>query len=299
MGLVYNIQHYSLHDGPGIRTTVFLKGCPLDCPWCHNPESKAPYPQTMHSSDACLGCGRCVEACPSGCLGIEGGKVNYDATNCIHCLACSKACTYGGVATVGEEMSAQQVLAEVMKDKPFYEESGGGITISGGEPMMQRGFTKALLLSAKRQCIHTCVETCGCMEQREMMNTLRHADLVLYDIKDTDKARLKEHTGGDLDRILFNLYALDVLGVTTQIRCIMIRGVNMEDAHYRRLADIYDQLIHCEALELLPYHSYGEAKMPRLGSKESPRADWIPTEDDMTKARERIRGYMKTKKSII
>ena len=203
-GVVFNIQKYSISDGPGIRTTVFLKGCPARCWWCHNPESQAPLPETTVIASRCLGCGECSVVCPRG----GGGGYTRGAAACILCGACVEACPSGARHQTGTEMTSAQVLAVVMQDRIFYEESGGGVTFSGGEPLMQFEFLKALLATCREEGIGTAVDTGGFAPLEQLLEVAALADLILYDLKLMDDQRHRAATGLGNRQVLENLAAL-------------------------------------------------------------------------------------------
>ncbi|MEX0975239.1 MAG: glycyl-radical enzyme activating protein, partial [Bacillota bacterium] len=175
---MFNIQKYSLHDGPGIRTTVFLKGCPLCCPWCHNPESQKPEPEVIFFETRCVGCGSCVKVCPAGVAGNKGGSAK-----CTACGLCVQACAYGAREVVGKSMSADEVMSEVLRDRIFYDQSGGGVTFSGGEPMMQPEFLRELLLRCRAEGLRTTVDTSGFAAWEAFEAVVPLVDVFLYDVK--------------------------------------------------------------------------------------------------------------------
>lgn len=284
MGVVFDIQRFCTHDGPGIRTTVFLKGCALDCKWCHNPESKNPHRELFYNPGLCIACGRCVEVCPEHGHSIEGGHT-LDRSNCTLCMSCADACPALALETTGKEMTAEQVLAEVEKDRVFYEESGGGVTLSGGEPMIQFEFTHAILTAARKAGLHTCLETSGFGPSERLLEIAPLVDLFLWDIKDTDPARHKANTGHPLDPIIRNLSAVDKAGAQTILRCILLNGINLDEQHLDRLLKIRAGLKHCRKIELLPYHSLGDSKHARLGHSHQSNPEWIPSEDQIAWAR--------------
>lgn len=290
MGIVFDIQRFCTRDGPGIRTTVFLKGCPLNCLWCHNPESKSRRPQLFYSSDLCIGCGRCVDACPAKAHSIVLGTHSFDRSGCVLCMRCAEVCPSLALETTGREMTAEQVIAEVLKDEVFYEESGGGMTLSGGEPMAQFEFTRDLLHRARGAGIHTCIETSGAGAPDCYVEIAPLVDLFLWDIKDTDQQRHKSNVGIDRESILHNLAQIDALGRPTQLRCIVLNGVNLEQPHLDELMSIRDRLKHCQGIELLAYHSLGDSKHARLGMRSMSDSRWTPTDEQMEWARAYISG---------
>ena len=237
-GSVFDIQKFSIHDGPGIRTTVFLKGCPLNCRWCHNPESKDSAAEISYHAERCLLCGRCAAVCPQGGHTFHEKEHRFDRARCTHCGACAQACYAQAIEVIGRQMTVDQVLDEVMKDLPFYQTSGGGMTVSGGEPMAQFAFTKALLTDAKARGLHTCMETSGFAPLRHFEAIRPLVDLFLYDLKETDPVLHKQWTGVELKPILDNLRALDRLGSQLILRCPAIPGLNDRDDHFAGIAGL-------------------------------------------------------------
>jgi pyruvate formate lyase activating enzyme len=253
-GVVFNIQRYSLQDGPGIRTTVFLKGCPLDCWWCHNPESQAPEPEVSVNEARCIHCGQCQEACASGLAGP-----------CTRCGACVDACPTDARRMVGRTMTTRDVLAEVRKDRIFYDESGGGVTLSGGEPLMQSGFVQDLLQASRDDGIHTAIDTCGYAPQEQLLAAAALADLVLYDLKMMDDVRHTRFTGVSNVPILENLVALGRRHHQIWIRLPVIPGVNDSATELESMAQFAAGVAGIRRVCLLPYHELGMHKSRRLG----------------------------------
>lgn len=282
-GTVFNIQRFCVNDGPGIRTTVFLKGCPLSCAWCHNPESKSPRPELFYDADQCVSCGRCVSLCPQKAHLMENGRHQLRRESCVRCMACAEThCP--ALAAAGETRRAEDVMAEVLRDRPFYQASGGGMTLSGGEPFFQEAFALKLLRLAREAQVHTCVETCGFAPLSVLEQAARWVDLFLYDIKLTDPALHRQWTGVSNDRILENLRALDKMGAKTVLRCPVIPGVNDTPAHFQGVAKIANSLMHLQEIHLEPYHPLGVSKARRLGREsllegsfpsEAAVQDWI------------------------
>ena len=271
-GRVFDIQRFSIHDGPGIRTTVFMKGCPLRCSWCHNPESIGPGPALSFQPDRCIGCGRCLEVCPRGAHRMVDGRHVLDRGACRGCGECASECCAKALEIVGREVSVGEVLDEVLRDRPFYETSGGGVTLSGGEPLMQIDFTEALVRAAKEAGLHTCLDTCGFGSWGLFERVLPHVDCFLYDYKETDPKRHLDCTGASNEEILANLRALHDGGATIRLRCPIVPGHNDRPDHFAGIARLAAELRNLEAVEIMPYHRLGEGKLQRMGLEEMTRA---------------------------
>lgn len=287
-GTVFDIQRFCTHDGPGIRTVVFLKGCSLDCAWCHNPESKSRQPELFYTPRLCIGCGSCASVCPEGAQRMTEEGHTFDRSLCRTCLTCVERCFSRALEIAGREMTADEALAEVEKDRVFYEESGGGLTLSGGEPMAQFEFIRAVLEGAKN--LHTCIETCGFGPSERFLEILSLVDLFLWDIKDTDEARHLQNTGAPLAPILENLSLVDEAGGVTILRCPLIVGVNLSNDHLDKIASIYRSLRNCRGIELLPYHPLGDSKYARLGIPRAPDPSLEPTPEMISAARAYLLG---------
>lgn len=284
-GVIFDIQRFCTHDGPGIRTVVFLKGCPLNCAWCHNPESKIMAKQLFYTPTQCIGCGGCALVCPQHAHSMVDGGHIFDRTKCTACLKCVEVCNARALEAAGKDYTVEQALAEVEKDRVFYDESGGGMTISGGEPMLQFEFTSELLRQAKAVGISTAIETSGCGQAERFLDLIPHVDLFLWDVKDTDEQRHQEFTGRPIGPIIENLKSVDAAGGGVLMRCLIVEGVNTTREHLDGIARIYSELHNTEGVELLEYHALGESKRSRLGLPIGDRILSAPSAEFMTDAR--------------
>lgn len=265
-GTIFNIQKYSVNDGPGIRTVVFLKGCPLRCQWCSNPESQLPKPQILWERRKCLHCHHCVSICPQGALSAVGDRIQVDTKLCDECGKCISECPAHTLKMEGERKTVQQVLDVVMQDLPFYEESGGGITLSGGEMLMQPDFSLSLLLAAKEEGLHTCCETTGFAASDTFEKVTNPIDLILFDMKHWDAARHKEKTGVSNELPVENMRRAIEKGKDVLPRIPVIPGFNdsISDA-----VEFSGKLrsIGADRCQLLPFHQFGENKYDLLGKE--------------------------------
>jgi pyruvate formate lyase activating enzyme len=277
-GLISNIQKYSLHDGPGIRSTVFLKGCPLACAWCHNPENMAAQPQVIVTPARCVRCGACREVCPEGRAAPPGdssaanGEASHNSADaslnaCIACGSCVEACPTGARSMVGRRMSVPELLKELLADRIFYEDSGGGVTFSGGEPLRQPEFLSAMLIACRERGLHTAVDTCGFSPESELLAIAASVDLFLYDLKCMDEARHLELCGVPNGRILSNLRALAGRHPNVWIRVPIIPGVNDQAGELDAMASFVAGLPGVRQVNLLPYHRSGLHKFEQLGQE--------------------------------
>lgn len=253
-GLVFNIQRFSVHDGPGVRTTVFLKGCPARCPWCHNPESQSHAPELLTFPERCIDCGTCRDVCPHG----------TDPAQCAACGECAEACPAGARQIAGREMTVDEVMEVVTRDRVFYEESDGGVTFSGGEPFAQPAFLGALLTSARREGLSTAVDTCGFAGRELLLDLAPLVDLFLYDLKMLDPDRHLQVIGVPLTPILSNLEALARSGRSVWLRVPIVPSFTDGDADLDALAGLAASLPGIRQVSLLPYHKIGAGKFRRL-----------------------------------
>jgi pyruvate formate lyase activating enzyme len=263
-GLIFNIQKFSVHDGPGIRTTVFMKGCPLQCLWCSNPESQNFFPELMVRDINCKSCGACVRACPQGAIIItkKSGRT-IDRQKCDQCLLCVESCLYDSLKQCGTYMTVREVLEEVLQDKLFYKNSGGGVTISGGEPLSQSIFTGKLLEACKKEGLNTALETTGVVRWNEMEKVLRFVDLTLFDIKHLNSDKHQKMTGTKNNMILENLRKTAMQG-EVWLRVPLINGFNDSENHIQNIALLGGD-VGAKKISLLPYHAGGQSKSEQLG----------------------------------
>jgi pyruvate formate lyase activating enzyme len=263
--VVSNIQGYSIHDGPGIRTVVFLKGCVLNCLWCSNPECISSKPEVGFIKNLCKSCGNCAAVCQQGALTFEGQHPRIDRKKCIGCGDCALACKYNALVSYGMKMSLQEVLEAIKRDKVFYDASGGGVTVSGGEPLLQAEFVRALFDECHKIAIHTCIETSGCVDSSTFLSVLPATDYVLFDIKHLNPDKHLQFTGQSNIKILANAKLLAESGVEYLFRMPLIPGVNDDLQNIKETADFLKSLgNNANRIELMPYHRLGESKYDAL-----------------------------------
>jgi pyruvate formate lyase activating enzyme len=264
IGMIFNVQRCSVHDGPGIRTTVFLKGCPLACSWCHNPEGIDDAPVLMISEERCLGCRACVEACPVETGGAAPAGEAWDRELCTRCGSCVDVCPADAREIAGREISVGELIDEIERDRVFFDASGGGVTFSGGEPLAQPEFLIECLRKCGGRGLHTAVDTCGLAPQRALLEIARLADLVLYDLKHMDPERHRTETGVENRLILGNLLAMSGTDVEIWIRLPLIPGFNDDLANIERTGEFLESLPRRHPVIVLPYHNIALGKRMRL-----------------------------------
>jgi pyruvate formate lyase activating enzyme len=284
-GTVFDVKKFSIHDGPGIRTTVFLKGCPLDCWWCHNPESQHVEPELMVRPQRCISCGACLVACSHGAISTQGDAIITDQERCTVCGACVETCYAEAREMVGRTMSVNDVMVAIARDIPFYDESGGGATFSGGEPLLQPTFLLALLQACRAQEIHTALDTCGFASWATIERIRRHVDLFLYDLKLMDDSRHRQFTGVSNEPILRNLIKLSENGHEIIIRFPLVPGFNDDHDNVRQLAAFAATLPHPVQVDVLPYHHTAADKYQRLNRHYALSNTRPPAEETVTEIR--------------
>lgn len=287
-GRVLNLDRLSVHDGPGIRTTVFLKGCPLRCRWCHNPESARPEPEIGFLLRQCVRCGACVQVCPNDAHRIVDGEHLYDRDLCAQCGLCVEACLPGALELYGRDLPVDEVVAAVLEDRTFYDKSGGGCTVSGGEPLLQAEFVAALGAALRAAGIHVAIDTSGAVAWSRFEAVLPHCDLFLYDLKHTDDARHREHTGCTNQMVLDNLRRLSRVGVPIEIRIPLIPGFNLDDSSLLAAGEFLAGLNHLTGIRLLPYH-VARSKYETVGHSDTMPEVPPPTTEELVRAAELLR----------
>jgi pyruvate formate lyase activating enzyme len=281
-GMVFDLQRCSLYDGPGIRTTVFLKGCPLRCIWCHNPEAMAFRAQVSFNAEACAHCFACVDVCPNGAQQRVGDRHVLDYALCQACGQCVEVCPNDALRLIGQRQSVEAILEEVERDRRYYASSGGGLTLSGGEPMAQFPFTLALLQAAKARDLHTCLETCGFAPVDKYAQVLPYVDVFLFDYKATDPVRHVDYTGVSNEMIRSSFDFLYQQGAAIVLRCPLIPGLNDTPDHLAGIAHMAAAHPRLLGIELMAYHDLGVDKARQIGLM--PMLTDIPTADETVKA---------------
>ena len=263
--MVFNIQRFSIHDGPGIRTTVFLKGCPLQCLWCSNPESQSNSAEISHSDLLCRKCGRCVAACETKAVSLTGDVLSIDRDRCGACGKCVETCPNDALGIYGKEMSVEEVFQEVERDRGFYLNSGGGVTVSGGEALAQPGFVAELFGRCGDEAIHTCLDTSGHASAAAWHDVLPLTDLVLFDLKHMDSLAHERTTGASNEKILDSLNLVVESGKPLIIRIPIVPGINDGPENVEAIARHVAGLKTVRKVNLMPYHRFGEGKYAMLG----------------------------------
>lgn len=285
---VFEIKKFAVHDGDGIRTTVFLKGCPLKCVWCHNPESISSSPQLAFYKSKCSLCGNCVNICPVQAHSIRDNVHTLDRNKCVACGKCQDVCYNGALTLYGKEMSVEEVLPALLEDKDFYETSGGGITISGGECLIHADFCRELLKAVKAEGINTAIDTCGLVSKDAIDKVIPYTDVFLYDFKAFDENVHIKCTGQSNKQILENLKYIDDCGKDIEIRIPFVPGYNSDQIE--RIAQFMSTLKHLTKVRVLPYHNFAGSKYESL-DMENTLPETLPTNEELEKAKNAIRSF--------
>lgn len=287
-GTIVNVQRYSVHDGPGIRTTVFFKGCPLKCWWCHNPENISLKEEMMSCKDKCTNCGRCIKVCREEAIRLKDGNPFVELEKCINCGRCAEFCISEAKEHVGKEVHINELMVHIKKDIPFYEESGGGVTFSGGEPLMQGEFLNEVLKRCKNLNINTTLDTCGYSDWEKIEKIHNKVDLFLYDLKIFDDEKHIKYTGVSNKLILENLKKLSSLGKNIYVRMPIIKGINDDSAHIDNCVKFLSDL-NILQVNLLPYHKLGMDKYEKLDKEYKLTGEEKPSEREMEEMAEKFK----------
>ncbi|HHE73894.1 MAG: glycyl-radical enzyme activating protein [Deltaproteobacteria bacterium] len=290
-GTVFDVKQYALHDGPGIRTTVFLKGCPLCCRWCHNPEGIGENPQSLYRKRRCIGCGECLSVCPEDALSLTPEGIITDGVLCKSDGACAEICPAEARELIGNIVSTEAIMDIVKSDIPFYNQSGGGVTFSGGEPLMQADFLFECLRLCGRAGIHRAVDTSGYAELEIIKQIAMETDLFLYDLKFMDSEKHRHFTGVSNPLILANLKYLARSGARVTIRFPLIPGINDNDKNIDLMGMFLRILPEIETVHILPYHGYQENKYIHLDTIYMAKNIPPPTLDDLSRVKKRLEGF--------
>jgi len=290
--LIFDIKRYAINDGPGIRVTIFFKGCPLSCIWCHNPESISPKPQKLFTAAKCIGCGECVKACPNQACTLTAEGIVTDSQRCDLSGKCAEVCPTLATEISGEYKTVSELLKIIEKERPLFDQSGGGVTFSGGEPLLYPEYLDAILRHCGELQIHRTIDTCGRVKTENLLKVAEHTDLFLYDLKLMDSAKHREYTGSGNELILENLTQLAATGAEIQIRIPLIKGVNADIQNLEATAAFISQLDgEKKGVNLLPYHDIATHKYQKLGERYLADNLREPTETDLQSAIDCFAAY--------
>ncbi|HQO72765.1 MAG TPA: glycyl-radical enzyme activating protein [Sedimentibacter sp.] len=263
---IFNIQKFSIHDGPGIRTTVFFKGCPLQCIWCHNPESQNLGKEILYDKNKCTLCGSCIKICQNNAIELKDNDLEINMDKCTFCSDCTVCCINSARQIAGKEYTVDEVMKEVLKDRVFYKNSKGGVTLSGGEPLIYAAFVEELLMELKKENIHTAVDTCGAVDFKVLERISKYTDLFLYDIKSMDEEKHILYTGVSNKNIINNLINLSKIHNNINLRLPIIEGINADENHIFEILKLIKNT-NIKKINLLPYHDIAMHKYEKLGRK--------------------------------
>jgi len=290
--LTFDIKRYAINDGPGIRVTVFLKGCLLSCDWCHNPESQSPKVQKMYTKSKCIGCGECVEACPENACKLTPNGIVTNPDVCLLCGKCAEVCPTKATEMSGESQTVEQIIEAIEKERIFFEQSGGGVTFSGGEPLLHSDFLIKLLDACGERNIHRVVDTSGFAKKETILEVAKRTEHFLYDLKMMNNEKHKEYTGVGNEQILKNLVALSETGASINIRIPLIKGVNDDDENIENTAEFISKLSgDKKKINILPYHNIAAKKYEKLGGNYDENGMEEPSEDEQEQIIETFRTY--------
>jgi len=290
-GIVFDVKRYAIHDGPGIRTTVFFKGCPFACAWCHNPESKASQAQILYTRKRCIGCVKCVEVCPRDALTLTIDGIKTDDEKCLRCGICAAACPAQARELAGRRESVSDLMAVIEKDVLFYDESGGGVTFSGGEPLVQADFLTALLIACGTRGIHRAVDTTGYTDTATLMKIADRTDLFLFDLKFMDPEKHRHQTGVSNEQILKNLQTLAERKIPIIIRLPLIPGVNDDADNLSRTGRFAANLDGVRQIDILPYHRAAAGKYVKMNETDPAGGISVPDAEQVQAAIECLEGF--------
>jgi len=290
-GIIFDIKRYAIHDGPGIRTTVFFKGCPLQCLWCCNPESRKINPEIIYTESCCIHCGSCQLVCPNQAIKILKNKLKIVRKNCIGCGICANACPTNALKVSGKQYSVEELLKEIEKDNTFYLVSEGGVTVSGGECTVQAEFLLSFLKKCKQRYLHVTFDTCGFVEWRTFKKIVEYVDLVLFDVKIVNEEKHIKYIGKSNKLILENLLKLSKIGVPIIIRIPLIPRFNDSEQEINAIADLVSELNNIKEVDVLPYHRLGESKYPKLNRKYKMRGIKPPGDECLGKVKNWFKNY--------
>ena len=263
---LFNIQHFSLNDGPGIRTVIFFKGCPLNCVWCHNPESNAFNMELSFTQEKCILCGKCMGTCMNSVHSVKNAAHYIDREKCLCCGKCVEGCPFSALKIFGKDNTIDEIMEDIAKDDVFFAD-GGGVTFSGGEPFMQFDALYELLIRCKKKGYSTCIETSGFAKTENIIKAAKYTDIFLFDCKETNKENHEKYVGVDNSLILANLSALNDVDAHVILRCPIIPGVNDRKEHFLAIAELANKFISVKSVEFMPYHPLGISKFEQIGKK--------------------------------